>query len=71
MVGIGKVIVIWIIAAYLPSQISLLRVGCGGAGAGCVLRYGFIHHNDVIYSALVSLLFNFESWFGGPVVDVG
>ena len=71
MVGIGRVIVIWIKVTYLPSQICLLRVGCGGAGAGCVLCYGFIHHNNVIYSALVFLLFNLgESCFGGPVVDV-
>ena len=52
--------IIWIMATYLPSDICLLGVGGGNAGAGCVECFGFamcIYHSGVSYCTLVSLLF--------------
>ena len=41
VVGVYDVMIIWIIATYIPFAICLLKVGSGGAGAGCVLYLGF------------------------------
>ena len=60
VVRVYAVMIIWIIATYLPSGICLLGVGGGSAGAGCVECFGFamcIYHSGVIYCTLVSLLF--------------
>ena len=48
VVGVCNMMIIWIIATYIPFGICILRVGSGGAGAGCVvcLRFG-TNHNDV------------------------
>ena len=41
VVGVCDVMIIWIIAAYVPFGIFLLKVGSGGAGTGCVVCLGF------------------------------
>ena len=41
VIGVCGMMIIWIIATYIPSGICLLRVGSGGAGAGSVVCFGF------------------------------
>ena len=41
VVGVCGVMIILIIATYMPSDICVLRVGRGGVGAGCVLCFVF------------------------------
>ena len=36
VVGVCEVMIIWIIATYIPFGICLLRVSSGGARSGCV-----------------------------------
>ena len=59
-VGLCEVMIIWIIATYIQCGNYLLRVGRGGPGAGCVVRFGFAvysdNYSDVIEAVLVSLL---------------
>ena len=73
VVGLCDVMIIWIIATYIPSGIYLLRVGNDGA---CVVALGLqcIHHSDVIDVNRVSLLLTwglFPILLGGPVVEFG
>ena len=42
VVGVSEVMIIWIIATYIPSNICLISVGNGRTGAGCVVRFGFV-----------------------------
>ena len=41
-VGVYEVIIIWVIATYIPAGVCLLKVGGGGSGADCVVRFGFV-----------------------------
>ena len=41
VLGGGWGIILWVIVTYIPFGICLRRVGCGGAGAGCVVCFGF------------------------------